>query len=425
MANRTGLEDGDVRVLRELGEWQATAAASAHNQAKIAAWYAHDAWAADRRPMVLMEIRNWEDGEGPVNQADLRCQDPWARGFEREIRMLRHHVEVLEDDHVVPPYVPFAPPIGRSSFGVPSGRHREAGADHLAFNYTPPLTTLDDAEFARLQHRVPSLNSEALARTRERLEAVFAGILPVEVRDGRWQFSTCLTSVALDLIGLEGFMMLMYDNPAGLHRLFAFLRDDEMAYYDWLEAEGFLPLNNGADYVGAGTVGFTRDLPLPGQAGPVQMRDRWHNFNSQESVGISPEQYGEFVFAYMAPLMARCGKVYYGCCEPVNGIWQYLSTLPNLARVSVSPWADQAFMGKACREKQVVFSRKPSPNLISFARFDETALLDHFTETVDAAAGCSLEIIQRDIYTTHHSPDRLRRWVELARQASTGWKAQG
>lgn len=423
MANPSGLGAHDLRVLRELGEWQA-AAASAANREKIAAWYAHDAWTPGRRPMVLMEIRNWEDGEGPVDQADLLCQDPWARAFEREFRMLRHHVEVLGDDHVVPSYVPFSPPIRRSSFGLPSGRHREEGADHLAFNYQPPLTRLDDADFARLNHRVSSLDREGMARTRERLAAVFAGILPVELRDGRWQFHTGLTSKALDLVGLEGFMMLMYDNPAGLHRLMAFLRDDELAHYDWLEAEAALPLNNGADYVGAGTVGFTRDLPAADIAEGVRLTDRWHNFNSQESVGISPEQYGEFVFAYMAPLMARIGKVYYGCCEPVNSIWHYLSRVPNLARVSVSPWADQNFLGKACREGRVVFSRKPSPNLLSFARFDEAALRDHFAETVAAAAGCSLEIIQRDIYTTHRSPDRLRRWVEVAREAGADWREE-
>jgi hypothetical protein len=174
--------------------------------------------------------------------------------------------------------------------------------------------------------------------------------------------------------------------------------------------------------VGAGTVGFTRDLPVAGHAGTFGLEDRWHNFNSQESVSISPEQYGEYVFAYMEPLMARVGKVYYGCCEPVHGIWDYLSRLPNLARVSVSPWADQGFMGKACREERVVFSRKPSPNLISFPRFDEQALKDHFAETVEAAQGCSLEIIQRDVYTTSQSPDRLRRWVELAREACEGWR---
>jgi hypothetical protein len=422
--NTTGLPDADVHVLRDLGEWQAEAAASTANQERIAAWHAHDAWAPDRRPMVLMEMRNWEDGEGPVDRQALRCTDPWAQVIERDMRMLRHHVEVLQDDHVVPPYVPFAPPVRRSSFGVPSGRHREEGADRMAFNYTPPLTRLDDDDFARLTHRTSSLDLDAMNRTWERLEAIFEGLLPARLRDGRWQFATCLTAVAFDLVGLEGFMLLMYDNPDGLHRLMDFLREDEQRHYDWFAAQDWLPLNNGADYVGAGSVGFTHDLPRPGFAGSVGLRDRWHNFNSQESVSISPDQYGEFVFAYMEPLMVQFGKVYYGCCEPVHGIWQYLSTLPNLARVSVSPWADQAFMGQACRRKKVVFSRKPSPNLISFERFDEQALRDHFAETVAEARGCSLEIIQRDIYTTHHSPDRLRRWVELARDACGEWSAE-
>ena len=35
-----------------------------------------------------------------------------------------------------------------------------------------------------------------------------------------------------DLVGLEGLMLLMYDDPDGLHRLMAFLRDDHLAFDD-------------------------------------------------------------------------------------------------------------------------------------------------------------------------------------------------
>lgn len=419
----SGIDPQDAEVLRDLGKWQAEAAASPANREKAAAWYAHDAWAPGRRPMVMMELRDWADGEGPVPAASLRCREEWARRLEYRLRMLRHHVEVCGDDHVVPPDVEYAAPISRGDFGLPTGRHREPGADPHAFNYRPPLSRLDADDFARLRHRTPTLDRTAMERTRRRLEAVFDGILPVRMRDAPWQHAVPLTSTAYDLVGLENFMLLTYDNPEGLHRLMAFLRDDQAAFLDWCEEQQAWSLNNESDYVGAGSVGFTRDLPAAGFAGSVRCRDRWGGFESQESVSISPEQFEAFVFAYQRPLMERFGKVYYGCCEPVDRLWQHLSRLPNLGRVSVSPWADEPLLGRLCRSRRIGYSRKPRATFVSADRFDEGALRAHFDETVAAAQGCSLEIIQRDVYVTHREPVRLERWVALARQACCAWRA--
>ncbi len=418
------IEQHDIDVLRRLGQWQAEVAESAANREKMDAWLKHDAGAPDRRPMVLMESLSWDEGQGPVGEADLECHDAWARGQEKRLRVLRHLVEVYRDDHVVPPFAAQYPAITGTDFGVPSARHQEAGGAQHSFNYSDaPLQALDDADFARLRHRTFALDRARFEQEREQLEAVFGGLLPVEVHDGPWQLATPLTVRALDLVGMENFLILLYDNPEGVHRLMAFLRDDWMAFIDFLEESQAWGLNNGVDYIGAGSMGLTRDLPAPDFAGKVRASDRWGGFESQESVGISPDQYHAFVFQYMQPLMARFGKVYYGCCEPVNAVWDSLKTVPNLARVSISPWADEERMGAICRETGIVYSRKPSPNFISAPVFDEPAFRAHVEKTVAAARGCRLEIIQRDVYTTQGQPDRLQRWIDIVREACAGWKA--
>lgn len=421
--DKTDLGKKDAAILRELAEWQAAAATSAANRDKTKAWYAHDAHAPDRRPLLIVEMCRWQGDHGPIRERDLRCSDPWARGIEYDILNLRHHVEVYKDDHVVPDFVPVTAPIGRGDFGVPDATHREAGADSLSFNFRPSFSTLDDAELAKLRHRSFRVDREAQIRNTERLSAVFGGILKVEVHDAPWQFTYGITGAALGIIGLENLMLFMYDNPKGLHKLMAFIRDDHAMFMDWMEAENLWALNNGADYVCAGTFGFTRDLPAPGFNGRVRCKDRWSGFESQESIGISPEQFEEFVFAYQKPLMARFGKIYYGCCEPVNAAWHCLEKVPNLARVSVSPWADEEFMGRACRERRIVYSRKPSPNFVSAERFDEDAFRAHIARTVAAARGCSLEIIQRDVYVTNNSPERFVRWVEICREECATWRS--
>jgi hypothetical protein len=88
----TRVDPNDAAVLRELGEWQAAAAASPANREKIAAWYAHDAWGPGRRPMVMDELRDWTDGEGPVPKTALRCRADWARGLEYRMRIIQREI---------------------------------------------------------------------------------------------------------------------------------------------------------------------------------------------------------------------------------------------------------------------------------------------------------------------------------------------
>lgn len=103
----------------------------------------------------------------------------------------------------------------------------------------------------------------------------------------------------------------------------------------------------------------------------------------------------------------------------MNNRWHVLKRFPNLARVSVSPWADEAFMARECGRK-VVYSRKPNPTLISTTRFDEDAIRADLRKTLSAAGGCRLEIVMKDVHTINNEPERLPRWVALAREVIAG-----
>ena len=83
--------------------------------------------------------------------------------------------------------------------------------------------------------------------------------------------------------------------------------------------------------------------------------------------------------------------------------------------MSVSPWADERFMADAL-DRAVVFSRKPNPTLISTARFDEAAIRADLRQTLEAARDCRLEIIMKDVHTLNNEPERLPRWVQIARE---------
>ncbi|MHC4885715.1 MAG: hypothetical protein ACYTGH_11595 [Planctomycetota bacterium] len=225
-----------------------------------------------------------------------------------------------------------------------------------------------------------------------------------------------MTMQVIDLIGLQELMMFMFDNPEGLHRLMAFMRDDTLAFARWLEGEGLLTLNNRNDYIGSGSMGYSESLPRQArEGGAAKLSDLWCLLESQETVGVGPDQFQEFVFPYQNEIAKHFGRVYYGCCEPVHTRWHVLKEMANLERVSVSPWCDEAFMAEALG-RRFVYSRKPNPTLVSTENFDEAAIRADLRTTLDTARDCRLEIAMKDVHTLNNEPDRLARWVAMARE---------
>jgi hypothetical protein len=369
----------------------------------------------------MVKAEHWYtvDPKHTVNDSHLLCEGKWARNIEKDLRTIKYAIEVIKDDSFVLPWIEYSPDISAGDFGIPSGIHRSAGEDKIAFNYQPALKTLDDEEFKRLHYREFKWNKDEEEQKRGILLDIFDGIAKVRRRLNGWQAVLPMTSKAFDFVGLEGFMMLIYDNPDGLRRLMNFIKEDYYRYIRFLDEKGLLNLNNDSDYIGSGCMGCSNLLPASDYKGKVRTKDMWYYCESQESVNISPDHFGEFVFPHIKELAELFGRVYYGCCEPVDPVWDYVSTISNLQRVSVSPWANEEKMGKFCKERKTVYSRKMPPPLFMAEKFNEDDAVSRSIEhTVDCAEGVRLEFILRDIYTLKNEPDRFRKWVELVREGS-------
>lgn len=409
------LSPADRDVLRRLAGRKAEIAAHSLNAARREAWYRLDR-GEDDRPMILAEFEGVQDEVRPIPEETLQCSNPWARKLEWGFRAEIYRFEQLQDDHVVEPYVNVRWQIHASDYGVRSTVYRPDNAGHLgARRWDPALRDLD-AEFHKLRPRSFRVDRDQTLREVALCEHVFQGILPVRIR-GSLHWTMGLTQVAIDLVGLEGLMLLMYDNPSGLHRLMAFLRDDHRAFTEWLEQEGLYSLNNENDYIGSGSMGYTRRLPQPDYRPgmPVRRKDLWVLSESQETAGVSPEQFEQFIFPYQKSLTDLFGRVYYGCCEPLHTRINLLQRLPNLARVSVAPWADEGLLAEACG-RRYVYSRKPNPSLVSTSVFCEDAIREDVRRTLRVARGCRLELIMKDVHTLHNEPKRLARWVALTKE---------
>ncbi len=419
------IAEADAKILRELAQRVRVLEASAVNRERRALWLAHDVGPGER-PLVLTET---DGGIGLVLPGWApRCIEPLAQQVEHRLTEALAHYEVIGDDRVLEPWVNLGWRFDLGGYGVEV--KREQGTDthggHTGFRWEPPLKDLE-RDFGRLRPRTFKVDRERTLAEKAAVEQALDGILPVRLRGNPW-WTMGLTQTAIYLIGLEELMVYMYDEPEALHRLMAFLRDDHLALIDWMEREQLFCLNNENDYIGSGSFGYTRTLPAADApaGGPARAKDLWVLLESQETVGIGPEQFAEFIFPYQQALGERFGRSYYGCCEPVHNRWDSLRRLSNLKRVSISPWCDQEFMARQMG-KAYVFCRKPNPTLVSTEEFSEINIRADLRETLEITSryGCSVELVMKDVHTLSGEPDRLQRWTALARECIAEHAAAG
>jgi hypothetical protein len=127
----------------------------------------------------------------------------------------------------------------------------------------------------------------------------------------------------------------------------------------------------------------------------------------------------EFELDYAQSWAKRFGLVYYGCCEPLHDKIDIIRGLPNVRKISMSPWVDVE-VGAQRIGGDYVFSRKPSPALLAPDTWSPAAVEADLVETREACArhGCPLEFILKDISTVRYEPQRLWEWVDVAMQVA-------
>jgi hypothetical protein len=394
-------------ILRSLATRVAEAASLPVQQERTRLWKGMNSLRPGRPMVLAFPEEGWRD---LVGEADLQCQDAMLRGWELGLRRQVYHIDHINDDRPIPKVFNVGWVIQRGDYGVVDTKVRSG--ERGAYTWLAPIKSIEDVR--RLHFRSPRIDRTQTAANKALAEEILGDILPVRVRGSLWW--TCgLTQTLIFLRGLEQVMLDMYDNPSLLHELMAFLRDATLQEIETFEREGVLSLNNGDDdYVGSGGVGATDELPAPDFAGRVRPKDMWVLGESQEFVGVGPEQFEEFALQYQVPILKRFGRICYGCCEPLDRKFDLiLRHLPNLRRVSVSAWCDR----KVAAEKlgaRYVYSWKPNPAMICGPTVNWESVERLTRETLQIARGCCLEMIMKDTHTFHGDRSRITRWVEIA-----------
>jgi hypothetical protein len=353
-----------------------------------------------------------ENGWNEIITPDmLQCEGDLARRWEVALRKEIAWGELIADDRPVEPFFHIGYTYSEGGWGV--DLDYIGGKEGGAYTWNKPVRDIEDLE--KLHYPELRVDYQTTLHTFELAAEVLGDILQVRMRQN-WWWSFGFTVDLIRMTGLTEMMIYLYDKPDLVHGLMRFLSDGFLHRLDWLEQQNLLYLNNNDSYVGSGGIGYCRDIPRRDITGDrVRAEDMWGHCESQESVGVSPAMFEEFIYPYQLTVMKRFGLNCYGCCEPVDKRWHVLKNIPNLRRLSVSAWADRRAMAGYLQDRYV-YSWKPNPALLAVPRLDEQEAAKYVGETLEAAKGCVLEIVMKDNHTIGNNPDNVKNWVKVCRR---------
>jgi len=406
---RYSLNQRDRLILRELAQQVAELAERPVEKEKRELWYRHNALESTR-PLVFCDPENgWNEILTPDT---LQCEGGLARAWEWYLRREVFWGAHMRDDKVIEAVFNVGHVYTETDWGLRETRIGGEGGG--SWRWEAPLKTYDDMD--KLRFPQITVDYEATQELLQLAQETFGDILQVRLKTV-WWWSFGMTQTLVYLRGLEQIMYDMVDCPEGVHRLMAFLRDGHAARLDFLEKNGLLFLNNDGTYVGSGGFGWTHELPQPDFSGHVRPIDMWGFAESQETVGISASMFEEFVFPYQLTLLERFGLNCYGCCEPLDSRWHVVKKFPRLRRVSMSPWANVEVMAERLGNRYI-FSWKPHPGVLAADTFDEEFVRQTLRQGLNVLKknDCRVEIIMKDCHTIRHDPQRVTRWVQIAKE---------
>jgi hypothetical protein len=398
----------DERItLRVLAEKVAGLAAQHTMNEKRELWRKHNRL-EKTRPVIFCDPENgWNE---IITERQLQCRTRIARRWEMNLRKEIFWGEEMGDDRPVEAYFNVPYTCSTDDWGMEIKYHKPEQLG--SYVWESPIKNYAD-DLKRIHPMTFEIDWEVSAGCYELAKELFRGILIVRQK-GTWWWSLGVTYPAILLRGMQNMFTDFRDYPEELKQLFATISKGYMNKLDYLEAKNLLSPNNDGTYIGSGGYGYTDELPQPGFNGKVRCRDMWGFTESQESVGVSPRMYEEFIFPYEQPIMDRFGLTCYGCCEPVHSRWKVVKRHSRLRRVSCSAWANLEKMAEYLGG-DFILSLKPNPAALAVSNPDWDAIRSYLRRAIDVAGGGCLEIIMKDNHTLANQPENAVEWVRIAK----------
>lgn len=361
-----------------------------------------------QKPMITIDQMPWHELDV---DGSLICtvENPYFRGIEWNLRTEIYKWEHLPADMVLNPYILLPRPISNTGFGMTTRRlaHDSTGniQSHL---FEDQFEDIEDVE--KIKTPVLTLDREAEADILATADDIFSGIAPVKLRgimlhSGLWDSITFWK-------GVESCYIDLLDRPELIHAILDRFTNAFIAQIEQINALGLYDITSNICHCS-----HTFDDRLPSASCDSEHPttfDGWTFSMAQLFTSVSPAINEEFEVPYMTKIFSYFGSVYYGCCERLDDRLHIIDRMPNIRKISCSPWSDREHFA-AVLPKKYIMSNKPNPSYLAESTFDEDVVRTDIRRTINAAKnnGLGLEFLLKDISTVKNDPQRLWKWSEI------------
>jgi len=398
----------DKEILRVLaGEYMSYAILPVQKE-KIALWKALNRGKMIR-PMVTIDQLPWDE----LACEELACQveDRFWRGVEHGLRRTLYKWKHFPVDMVLDPYIAVPKAVRRTGYGIEVKEIMLGPEDSTcrSHKYINQLLEMDDVNLIK-DDRITHDEAETEIR-RVEAEELFAGVAPYRMTG--IGFHLGVWDKINTYMGAEECYLAFYDSPELLHA--AMERITQATIRGIEDANRLMVHDDDANLCHCSHIFTDELLPDSGAGrGPVS-QNCWCLGLAQLMTAVSPAIFEEFEFPYIARMAEYFGMIYYGCCDRMDDRLDIVKRIPNVKKVSCSPWSDRERFAAEIGPK-LVMSAKPSPAFLATSSLDEDAVRHDLELTCDLAKqnNINLEFLLKDVSTVKNDPGRLTRWAETA-----------
>jgi hypothetical protein len=409
----------DKQVIRDLARKVAEIAADPINDQR------RDMWTRQNRlervrPLIYVQAIEWRLWDELILPDQLETRDPFAREQELDLRKRLYCWEHFPDDRVVDGVI--ACPIAiqgdlrETRFGLeldldepdnPTGAHA----------FLPVIVEEEDINKIQTEPDL-SVDWQETEHQYERLCDLYDDILRVEKRGPDFFWFSPMDHL-IQWCGIEQTFVDLIERPEWIHAALERITVGYLNDIEQLERLNVLSPGNGNIQLGSGGFAWTDELPQPDFDGEhVRIKDLWARAATQIFTdGISPAMHDEFAIQYEKRLLERFGLSCYGCCEPLDKKMHIVRQIPNLRRVSMSPWVDIERAAEAVGQ-DYVYTHKTNPSIITTHRWDVDLAREQLRDAFEKTRDNVVEVNLQDILTVNDEPRRLTEWTEMAIQVA-------
>lgn len=406
----------EVEVLRTLGAKYMERATLPIQKEKIRMWKSLNRGRMERPMITIDELPLHELN----NRGELACviADPYWRRVEYNLRLAIYRWDHFAVDMVLDPVIEIPKLVTTTGYGLQVKENiveTDKNNSVVAHHYVNQL--LDEEDLEKIK---PAQIRYDRAGTREHMqeaEQIFQGIGPIMgvsgLKDepgiyynGIWDYLTLL-------MGVEDIYMDLIDRPEFLHAICEKMTQSVLAGIRQMNELELIDDNQNISHC---SYIYTDEL-LPDSCtgkGP-HSKNTWMYTQAQLFTSCSPATTEEFDIPYISRIAEQFGMIYYGCCERLDDRLDIIKKIPNVKKISCSPWSDRRHFAEQIGSK-IVMSFKPTPAFLAGTSMDADVIRKDLQFAYDVAKenGANLEILLKDISTVKYQPERITEWSKIA-----------